>query len=145
MTVVETRSASASMTDGTKLERDTHEPAAPQLGAHADTCTRNDVYAAQCPCRSMLDLLANKWSALAIGVLEDGPTRFGELKRALQGVSPKVLSATLKRLEDAGLVEREVFAEVPLHVEYSLTQLGASSAVPLRALRDWVTDNVGEH
>ncbi len=110
-----------------------------------EACERNDVYAELCPCRSMLDLLANKWSALAIGVLENGPTRFGDLKRALQGVSPKVLSATLKRLEDAGLVEREVFAEVPLHVEYSLTELGFSSAEPLRMLRDWVHDNVPRH
>jgi DNA-binding HxlR family transcriptional regulator len=116
-----------------------------QLGAHAETCSRNDVYAAQCPCREMLDLLANKWSALAIGLLEAGPARFGELRRALQGISPKVLSSTLKRLEDGGLVHREVFAEVPLHVEYSLTPLGVSSAEPLRILRDWVTDNAGDH
>ena len=73
---------------------------------HAETCERNDVYAAQCPCREMLDLLANKWSALAIGVLEEGPTRFGELRRRLEGVSPKVLSATLKRLESGGIVHR---------------------------------------
>lgn len=116
-----------------------------QIGAHAETCSRNDVYAAQCPCREMLDVLANKWSALAIGVLEGEPTRFGELRRALEGISPKVLSSTLKRLEDAGLVHREVFAEVPLHVEYSLTPLGRSAAAPLQVLRDWVMDNVGGH
>ncbi len=115
------------------------------LGLHAETCSRNDVYAAQCPCREMLDLLANKWSALAIGLLEDGPIRFGELRRALQGISPKVLSSTLKRLEDGGLVHREVFAEVPLHVEYSLPPLGRSSAEPLRMLRDWVTTHVDGH
>lgn len=115
------------------------------IGSHAETCSRNDVYAAQCPCREMLDLLANKWSALAIGILEDGPSRFGELRRALEGISPKVLSSTLKRLEDGGLVHREVFAEVPLHVEYSLTPLGHSSSGPLRVLREWVMDNVGDH
>lgn len=53
---------------------------------------RNDVYAAMCPCRDMLDLLANKWSALAIGALEEGPQRTGELKRRLEGISTKVLS-----------------------------------------------------
>ncbi|MGP5496501.1 winged helix-turn-helix transcriptional regulator [Corynebacterium flavescens] len=52
----------------------------------------------------MLDLLANKWSALSIGALEEGPLRFGEIKARLQGVSPKVLSQTLKRLEGAGLL-----------------------------------------
>jgi DNA-binding HxlR family transcriptional regulator len=90
----------------------------------------------------MLDLLANKWTALAIGVLEDGPHRFGELRRALQGVSPKVLSASLKRLESAGLVDRTVFAEVPPRVEYALTPLGVSAAEPLAHLRTWVEENV---
>ncbi len=115
------------------------------MTAHLDTCDRNDVYAAACPCREMLDLLANKWSALAIGAMESGPQRFGELRQTLDGISPKVLSATLKRLEGAGLVDREVFAEVPPRVEYSLTALGLSAADPLAALRDWVEDHVGDH
>jgi DNA-binding HxlR family transcriptional regulator len=102
-------------------------------GAH-DT---HDVYSAHCPCRDLLDLIGNKWSALAIGALEDGPRRFGELKARLGGVTPKVLTATLRRLEAAGLVDREVFPEVPLRVEYSLTDLGGSAAGPLRDLRAW--------
>ncbi|MBO9042051.1 helix-turn-helix transcriptional regulator [Curtobacterium flaccumfaciens pv. flaccumfaciens] len=118
----------------------------PVEAAHVlDTCDRNDVYAAACPCREMLDLLANKWTALAIGVLEDGPQRFGELRRQLQGVSPKVLSASLKRMEDAGLVSRTVFAEVPPRVEYALTPLGEGAAAPLAHLRDWVNENVTRH
>ncbi|MGW4774402.1 winged helix-turn-helix transcriptional regulator [Nocardia sp. NPDC004278] len=104
----------------------------------------HDVYAAQCPCRAMLDLLANKWSALAIGILEDGPQRFGELQRLLQGVSPKVLTQTLRRLEDFGLVDRTVYPAVPLHVEYALTPLGRSAAVPLNQLRTWVEDNIDQ-
>ena len=115
------------------------------LVGHVDACDRNDVYAAACPCREMLDVLANKWSALAIGLLEDGPRRFGELKRELQGISPKVLSSTMKKLEDADLVHREVFAEVPPRVEYSLTPLGESAAAPLAMLRDWVDANVTRH
>ena len=111
----------------------------------ADTCGPGDVYTAMCPCRDMLDLLANKWSALAIGALEDGPQRFGELRRRLQGISPKVLSASLKRLEEHDLVTRTVYAEVPPRVEYALTALGRSAAVPLAALRDWVEDNVTTH
>jgi DNA-binding HxlR family transcriptional regulator len=102
----------------------------------------HDVYAAQCPCRALLDLLANKWSALAIGALEEGPLRFGALQRRLQGVSPKVLTQTLRRLEDHGLVDRTVYPAVPLHVEYSLTQLGKSAAVPLNLLRSWVEENI---
>lgn len=107
-------------------------------GQHA----HHDVYAAQCPCRAMLDLLANKWSALAIGALEEGPMRFGELQRCLQGISPKVLTQTLRRLEEAGLVDRTIYPAVPLHVEYSLTGLGRSAAVPLHSLRLWVEENI---
>lgn len=102
----------------------------------------HDVYSAQCPCRALLDLLANKWSALAIGALEEGPQRFGALQRLLQGVSPKVLTQTLRRLEDVGIVDRTVYPAVPLHVEYSLTELGHGAAVPLRVLRTWVEENI---
>lgn len=109
----------------------------------AGECERNDVYSAMCPCRDMLDLLANKWSALAIGALEDGPQRNGQLKRRLSGISPKILSQTLKRLEDHGLVTRTVFPAVPAHVEYELTELGHGAAGPLQHLRDWVEENVG--
>lgn len=109
-----------------------------QTGQHV----HHDVYAAQCPCRAMLDLLANKWSALAIGALEAGPQRFGALQRLLQGVSPKVLTQTLRRLEDVGLVDRTVYPAVPLHVEYALTDLGHSAAVPLHLLRNWVEENI---
>ena len=105
---------------------------------------QHSVYEALCPCRSLLDLLANKWSALAIGALEEGPQRFGAIQRKLQGVSPKVLTSTLRRLEDAGLVSRTIYPAVPLHVEYELTDLGHSAAVPLEALRDWVEANVDQ-
>lgn len=102
----------------------------------------HDVYAAQCPCRGLLDLLANKWAALAIGALEDGPQRFGQLQQRLQGVSPKVLTQTLRRLEDFGIVDRTVYPAVPLHVEYALTPLGQSAALPLNALRSWVEEHI---
>ena len=74
--------------------------------------TRGDVYSADCPCRDLLDVVANKWSALAIGALADGPVRFGVLQRQLEGVSPKVLTATLRRLEGFGLVHREMIPAV---------------------------------
>lgn len=105
-------------------------------------CDRNDVYAALCPCREMLDILANKWSALAIGALEDEPQRFGRIRARLEGVSPKVLSQTLKRLEAHGLLTRTVYAEVPPRVEYTLTELGRGAAEPLRHLRSWVDENI---
>lgn len=96
-----------------------------------------NVYSATCPCRDLLDVVASKWSALAIGALLGGRMRFGELQRHLDGISPKVLTSTLRKLEDYGIVDREVFAEVPLRVEYTLTPLGHEAGVPLEALRVW--------
>ena len=77
----------------------------------------HDLFAELCPCRSLLDLLGNKWSTLTIGALDERPHRFGELQHKLAGISPKVLTQTLRRLENAGFVDRTVFPEVPLHVE----------------------------
>ncbi len=103
-----------------------------------------DVYSALCPCRAVLDLLADKWSALAIGALEPGAQRFGALQRRLEGVSPKVLTQTLRRLEQGRLVTRTVYPAVPLHVEYALTPLGRSAAVPLAQLRAWAAAHVDQ-
>jgi DNA-binding HxlR family transcriptional regulator len=90
----------------------------------------------------VLDLLADKWNALALGALERGPLRFGAVRARLEGVSPKVLTAVLRRLETDGLVDRTVYPEVPLHVEYALTDLGRDATVPLAALRTWVETNI---
>ncbi|MFB7230580.1 winged helix-turn-helix transcriptional regulator [Streptomyces fimicarius] len=109
-----------------------------------DRHDHHDVYAAQCPCRDVLDLLANKWSALAIGAMEEGPQRFGALQRRLEGISSKVLTSTLRRLEERGFVERTIYPAVPLHVEYELTGLGHSVAQPLAQLRTWVEDHIDE-
>ncbi|HEX8346617.1 MAG TPA: helix-turn-helix domain-containing protein [Actinoplanes sp.] len=111
-----------------------------QTGQH----DKHDVYSALCPCRDVLNLVANKWAALAVGILEDGPLRFGTLQHHLQGVSPKVLTHTLRRLEGAGFVDRTVYPEVPLRVEYALTDLGHSLAQPLAALRNWVEHHLHE-
>lgn len=109
-------------------------------GKHHD----HNVYEAECPCRSLLELLANKWTALAIGGLEAGPMRFGALKHLLSNVSPKMLTQTLRRLEDSDLVTRTVYPSVPAHVEYELTDLGRSVAEPLRSLRVWVEQHLDD-
>jgi len=96
-----------------------------------------DVYSAACPCRALLDVVANKWAALVIGALADGPVRFGALQRRLDGVSAKVLTATLRRLERFGLIDRTVVPAVPLHVEYALTEIGQTAVAPVFALRRW--------
>jgi DNA-binding HxlR family transcriptional regulator len=102
----------------------------------------HDAYAESCPCRALLDLLANKWSALVMGLLEDGPVRFSVLQSKLPGVSSKMLTRTLRRLEAARLISRTVYPAVPPRVEYELTELGASAAVPLGLLRVWAEQNI---
>ncbi|MEU5608190.1 helix-turn-helix domain-containing protein [Streptomyces sparsogenes] len=92
----------------------------------------------------MLDLSANKWAALAIGAMEERPQRFGALQRRLEGVSPKVLTSTLRRLEEKGFVDRTIYPAVPLHVEYALTDLGRGVARPLGQLRLWVEEHIDE-
>lgn len=111
-----------------------------RTGAH----DAHDVYGRLCPCRDVLDLIANKWSTLVIGTLENGPQRFGAIQRRLEGVTPKVLSATLKRLEHSQLVNRTVYPAVPPHVEYSLTPLGETLVTPLAALRTWAEEHLDD-
>lgn len=102
-----------------------------------------DLYSADCPCRDILDLVASKWSALIIGKLDDEPHRFGELRRAIPGITQKMLTQTLRRLEHDGLVARRVLAQKrPPQVEYSLTDLGATVTEPLAAMRDWTEQHL---
>ena len=100
-----------------------------------------DVYLSACPCRELLELVADKWTALVIGALEHGPRRFGELRRKLDGVSPKMLTRTLRALERDGLVSRTV-VPLPLRVDYALTELGVSLGVHLAGLRRWAELNL---
>ncbi|WP_037897939.1 winged helix-turn-helix transcriptional regulator [Streptomyces sp. NRRL S-920] len=105
---------------------------------------RHDIYGLLCPGRAVFELLVHKWTGLAITALADGPRRFGELRRKLEGVSPKALTQTLRRLEDNGLVRRTVYAEVPPRVEYELTALGRGALEPLAHLRTWIRTNTGK-
>lgn len=82
-------------------------------------------------------LLADKWTIPLIHALARGTRRTLELKRLLPGVSQKMLTQTLRSLEEHGLIERRVFAEVPPHVEYSLTPLGQSLNEPLTIICEW--------
>ena len=79
-----------------------------------------------CPVETTLTLIGDKWKVLILRDLMPGTKRFGELKKSIGSVSQKVLTAQLRDMEQNGLVHREVFAEVPPRVEYSLTELGRS-------------------
>ncbi len=97
-----------------------------------------------CGMRDLLDRLGDKWTVLVVGLLEAGPVRFNRLRAGLPGISQKVLTSTLRSLERDGLVHREVMLEVPVRVEYSLTDLGGSLSGPLAALRTWTDGHFGE-
>ena len=101
-----------------------------------------DCYAEGCPTRVVLDRIADRWAVLVLGRLGDGPVRFNQLRREIQGVSAKVLSQTLKKLERDGLVRREAFPTVPVTVEYEITELGATLRQTVAGLTRWAEDNI---
>lgn len=103
-----------------------------------------DAFDPECPTRVILDRVGDKWTVLIIEILDDGPKRFGEIRQAIGGITPKVLTSTLRSLVADGLVTRRSFGEVPPRVEYSLTDLGRSLQAPVTALRRWAELNVAE-
>lgn len=105
--------------------------------------TRGDLFDPDCPTRVVLDRIGDKWTALVIGALFEGPMRFTQLRQRVGGVAPKVLTQTLRAMERDGLLTRTVFAQVPPRVDYTLTDLGRSLAAPLAVLTDWAETHVG--
>ena len=102
-----------------------------------------DVYSRSCPSRVALDRIGDRWTVLIVGLLEKGPRRFGEIRHTI-GISPKVLTQTLRTLERDGLVARSAYAEIPPRVEYSLTPLGLTLCEPLAAIRAWAETHIHE-
>ncbi len=90
-----------------------------------------------CSVAKTLKIIGSRWTMLLLHNLFEGKNRFGELERALEGVSPKTLSLRLKELEKDGIIAKKIFAEVPLHVEYSLTEKGKSLKEIFSALEQW--------
>ena len=90
-----------------------------------------------CPVEVTLLLLSNKWTILILRDLFTGTKRFGELKKSLNGVSQKVLTANLRSSEEKGIIEREVSLEVPPRVEYRLTDLGKTLDPIIKSMYDW--------
>ena len=99
---------------------------------------------AQLDARDLLRRISDRWTLL-IGVqLAMGPRRFGELSRAVDGISKKMLAQTLRNLERDGLVARTVVPSMPVTVEYALTPLGATLTAPIQALTAWTEAHMGE-
>jgi len=96
-----------------------------------------DVLSDACPSRKVLDRISDKWTTLVIYALSGGTLRYGQLQRTISGVSQKMLTQTLRSLEDDGIIERKVYPVVPPMVEYSLTPLGETLIEPLSAICSW--------
>ncbi|GAA0273404.1 helix-turn-helix domain-containing protein [Actinomadura nitritigenes] len=101
-------------------------------------------YRRDCPSRTVIEVLANKWTLYVLAALRrgDGPMRFNELRRALDGITQKMLTQTLRALERDGLVSRTVYPTVPPRVEYGLTPLGAEAGRLTSAIADWAVAHV---
>lgn len=90
-----------------------------------------------CPVATTVQLIGNKWKLLIIRNLETSSQRFGELKNGIPGISQKVLTDNLRALEQDGLVDREVFPEIPPKVVYSLSEIGLKMKPILDAMKEW--------
>ncbi|PJJ73080.1 DNA-binding HxlR family transcriptional regulator [Diaminobutyricimonas aerilata] len=108
-------------------------------GYSTDTCADPFVWDTRedCDVRQILDRIADKWSLLVIALLDTRSLRFSELKRAIDGVSQRMLTVTLRQLERDGLVSRTVHPVVPPRVEYALTPLGSSLHETIQSLVAW--------
>jgi DNA-binding HxlR family transcriptional regulator len=95
-----------------------------------------------CGLDAAIDVMGGKWKGLILFWLGDGPLRFGELRRAVGGVSERMLTLQLRELQARGLVHREVHHQVPPKVEYSLTDFGRSLVVALAPLGQWGEENL---
>jgi DNA-binding HxlR family transcriptional regulator len=101
-----------------------------------------NAYSADCPTRQILDRVGDKWAVLILLLLRSEPMRFNALRRAIEGISQKMLAQVLRSLERDGLVRRRVIATVPVTVEYSILPLGATLAAAVDPLRDWAERNL---
>lgn len=102
------------------------------------------LYPAKCATRTVLDHVTSKWGVLVLLALEQESLRWGELRRAIEGISEKMLASTLRTLEADGFVNREAQATIPPRVDYELTERGRELTRRLLPLMDWIADNADE-
>lgn len=103
-----------------------------------------DVFVADCPARTMLDLIADTWSVITVVALDRGPARYSELQDRIEGISKKMLTQTLRKLEANGLVERRVLRTAPPGVQYRLSALGQTLLEPVRSLSRWAEEHTDD-
>ena len=103
-----------------------------------------DPYSANCPSRTVLDRIGDRWTVLVVGSLSERRMRFSELARQIDGVSQKMLTQTLRGLERDGMVARTVHPVIPPRVDYELTDLGRTLRRPISALEAWAIDHMDD-
>lgn len=103
-----------------------------------------DAFIKGCPTNQLLDRLSDKWVSLVVAALSNGPMRYSDLTRKIAGVSPKMLTQTLRTLERDGILTRTVTPSVPVRVDYALTPLGSSLAGLLTAVKAWAETHIEE-
>jgi DNA-binding HxlR family transcriptional regulator len=113
----------------------------PQAAVELEQIFPGGLFPSGCPSRIVLDHVTSKWGVLVLVALSGRTLRWGELRRAVQGISEKMLAQTLKTFEADGLVSREALPVIPPHVEYSLTPLGDELVTLLRPLLLWTARN----
>ena len=104
---------------------------------------RGNVLASACPSRQILHHLTSRWGALVLVSLHSGTKRFSELRRAIDGVSERMLTKTLQELEADGMLIRKSYNTVPPQVDYTLTEFGAQASNKMFELVDWLAMNLG--
>jgi DNA-binding HxlR family transcriptional regulator len=100
-----------------------------------------DLFLEDCPARTTLELVSDTWSVVVVSGLGAGPLRYSELRERIGGISKKMLTQTLRKLEHNGLLERRRLATAPPGVEYQLTALGMSLLGPVSVLSRWAEEN----
>ena len=103
---------------------------------------RGDLFTGKCKAREVLSHVTSLWGMLCLIALLDGTLRYSELRRKVNGISEKMLSQTLQRLEGDGLVRRTSYPVIPPHVEYDLTAFGKDAATHVATLADWLELNL---
>jgi len=95
-----------------------------------------------CAVARTLKIVGSKWTMLLLHNIFEGRKRFGELQRSMTGISPKTLTQRLRELEQDGIISKKIYAEVPLHIEYSLTEKGKSLRGIFSSLEEWGNNNL---
>lgn len=95
-----------------------------------------------CPTNRLIDRIGDKWVAVLLNELAEGPRRYGDLARTIAGASQKMLTETMRRLERDGLISRTVTPAVPVRVDYALTELGRSLLPVIEVMKRWAEENI---